>query len=268
MQQLDLFASLQFEPFPPLASDQVFRRAAQQKQYFKQVRAAFNRYGSNLRQVARHVKDLINPFDPTNEDDMRRLGQLITQYSDMLTPWAEATATRFINDVAQRDERAWFKTAKDLGVALRDEVRHTPIGATVYRLIDDQVRMIKDIPLEAGREMQELAFEAATGGKRYDEITPRIKEIHEMTDNRATLIARTEASKAQSAITRARAEFIGSTHYIWHAAMDYATRPMHKELNGHEFSWADPPVAEEGGDRHHPGDFPNCRCWAEPIIPS
>jgi SPP1 gp7 family putative phage head morphogenesis protein len=261
VQQLDLFASS-----PVLAADQR-GRAARQKEYFRHIQSAFARYRTDLRAIARNVRDLINPFDPTNERDMQMMDRLLHQYSDMLTPWAEATSTRLLRDIAQRDERAWFKTAREIGIALRDEIRHTPIGATVAKLIDDQVTMIRDIPIEAGREMQKLSLEYVTGGRRYDDVAPRIKEIHEMTDNRATLIARTEASKAQSAITQARAEFLGYTHYVWRAAMDYATRSTHKKLNGQICAWSDPPIAEENGDRHHPGAFPNCRCWAQPILP-
>ncbi len=47
--------------------------------------------------------------------------------------------------------------------------------------------------------------------------------------------------------------------YIWRTVGDGKVRSSHADRNGKVFSWADPP---EGG---HPGDAPNCRCWAEEI---
>lgn len=45
--------------------------------------------------------------------------------------------------------------------------------------------------------------------------------------------------------------------YIWHTVGDGKVRSSHAERDGKTFSWDDPP---EGG---HPGEAPNCRCWAE-----
>lgn len=47
--------------------------------------------------------------------------------------------------------------------------------------------------------------------------------------------------------------------YIWHTAGDGRVRSSHADRDGKEFSWDKPP---EGG---HPGEAPNCRCWAEDI---
>lgn len=248
---------------PSLAADQRFRRS---RQYFRHIGNAASRFGVELRRFARTVNDLIRPFDPADPAAMLRLQRLLDRYVDIMTPWAEATSRRLIQDVAQRDASAWYRLSRDLGAGLRDDITYTPIGATVQNLLDSQVGLIRDMPLEAGRQMQQLALEVATGGRRYSEIVPRIREIHDMTTNRATLIARTETAKAQSAITQARSLFIGADQYVWHTARDLDVRPAHRVLHGKTFSWSDPPVAERNGTRHHPGQFPNCRCWSEPIL--
>jgi SPP1 gp7 family putative phage head morphogenesis protein len=92
-----------------------------------------------------------------------------------------------------------------------------------------------------------------------------------MTLNRANLIGRTEVAKASSAIVQARAQYIGSDSYIWRSVQDADVRRMHRLLNGTVHRWDDPPIAEDPiskGIRHHPGEFPNCRCYAEPILPA
>lgn len=47
--------------------------------------------------------------------------------------------------------------------------------------------------------------------------------------------------------------------YIWRTQGDGKVRSEHAERDGKTFSWNDPP---EGG---HPGEAPNCRCWAEEV---
>lgn len=237
---------------------------------FRAIANAAQRFGVQLRGLARIVNQMIEPFDVTDAASMLAMARLLRQYSELMAPWAEAASTRLINDVATRDASAWYKTSKEVSGGLRHEVARTPhmtpIGATVANLIDSQTRMIRGIPEEAAARMQALAMEYATGGRRYAELSPRIKEIFDMNTNRATLIARTETAKAQSSITQARAVFIGADEYVWHTAHDYDVRAEHRRLNGRTFSWHNPPRAERNGEHHHPGQFPNCRCWAEPVI--
>lgn len=234
---------------------------------FGTVRAAESRYARDLRKIARNVGDMAKNFDITHPPAHAELQSLLSQYADLLRPWARATSERMLADVAGRDAGAWFRHTKQLGRQLHQEISRTPLGATVYQHLDAQVELIRDIPIEAGRQIQQLALEAVTGGKRYADIIPEIRKISEMTENRATLIARTETGKASTAITRARAQFAGLDQYIWRTAGDRDVRPAHRRLDGRVFQWNEPPVAEERGDRHHPGEFPNCRCYAEPLIP-
>jgi SPP1 gp7 family putative phage head morphogenesis protein len=98
----------------------------------------------------------------------------------------------------------------------------------------------------------------ATGGRRYADLVDMIRNTTGVTVSRATLIARTETAKAQSAIVQARSQTLGIEGYIWRTVMDIDVRPEHQRLEGTFHRWDDPPVAEASGERHHPGAFPNC----------
>ncbi|MDP4796224.1 MAG: phage minor head protein [Rhodospirillales bacterium] len=50
-----------------------------------------------------------------------------------------------------------------------------------------------------------------------------------------------------------------SGKYIWRTRGDGKVRSKHAERDGKVFDWDNPP---EGG---HPGEAPNCRCWAEDV---
>ncbi len=51
-----------------------------------------------------------------------------------------------------------------------------------------------------------------------------------------------------------------TTHYIWRTQRDNKVRPSHRANEGKIFSWDSPPPTG------HPGEAPNCRCYAEPHI--
>lgn len=236
--------------------------------HFQKVRRAELTYSLQLRKVAKHVGDLIKMFNPLNSaSEEAELQSILSRYADILQPWARAAAQRMIAEVSRRDEQAWFKTAEKIGVSLRKEVQQTDVGYLSRQILDEQVHLITSLPLEAGRRVQKLALEFYTGGRRYNELVPLIMDSGNVTVSRANLIARTEVAKAASAITQARALHIGSEGYIWRTALDPFVRKTHKQLEGSFHKWDDSPIAEEGGQRHHPGEFPNCRCYPEPIIP-
>jgi phage putative head morphogenesis protein, SPP1 gp7 family len=172
-----------------------------------------------------------------------------------------------IAEVERRDYQAWKRTAQKMSRDLVAEMRDAPIGEIVRQLQNDQVNLITSIPLEAAQRVQALTQQYVLGGKRYDQLAEMIANTTGVTMSRATLIARTETAKAASSLVQARALHIGSDSYIWHSVQDIYVRKCHRKLNGTIQSWDDPPEAEENGARHHPGNFPNCRCWAEPVIP-
>ncbi len=238
---------------------------------FAKIRRAESEYARNLRAVARHVGHFIRGLfpggEPAHPDALTQLAAGLAGYAEALTPWAEATAARMIADVAQRDELAWKRLGDRMSRALHREVQTTNLGEVVRGRLASQVMLIKSLPLEAAQRVQELTVRQRLGGGRSDDVVAEIMRSGEVTENRATLIARTETGRTATEFTRARAEKVGSTGYIWRTARDRDVRKRHKELEGTFHEWDDPPVAEANGARHAPGCFPNCRCWAEPVVP-
>lgn len=243
------------------------RQLRREAAHFAKVYATHNEYAIKLRKIARHTGDIIKEFKPGDLIQLQQLLAFLSQYSAILKPWAVSTAQLMVTQVARRDVQAWFKNAQHMSYAMKEEIRNAPTGEVMRQILEGQVHLITSIPLEAGQRVQQLTQEYIAGGRRYAELVPLVLDSGNVTAARATLIARTETAKAASALTQARALHIGSTHYIWMTSNDYKVRESHKILNGKTFAWSDPPVAEQNGERHHPGQFPNCRCHAAPIIP-
>ena len=83
----------------------------------------------------------------------------------------------------------------------------------------------------------------------------------------AGVIARTETAKLQTAITRTRAENVGSVAYTWISSKDKRTRPSHRMMDKVIVFWrpdGEKPLLDNM--RGDAGEFPNCRCDAQPIV--
>ena len=224
-------------------------------------------YARQLRRLAEHVGHIIGGFPPGDPATVPTITQMLSAYADALMPWATATAKKMVEDVNQRDLAGWKTVSADLSKGLQREVQGADVGETMRRLMAEQVTLIQSIPIEAARRVHDLTIKGLEDSTRGKEIQREIMRSGEVTKSRAVLIARTEVSRTASNLTQARAQAIGSTHYIWRTSGDSTVRPDHKILNGKIFAWNDPPVADEhSGARANPGGIYNCRCFAEPII--
>jgi SPP1 gp7 family putative phage head morphogenesis protein len=133
------------------------------------------------------------------------------------------------------------------------------------RLLDEQVTLIKSIPLDAAKRVHRLTLEGIENSGRASEVAKEIMRSGEVAKSRATLIARTETSRTATVLTQARAEHIGSDGYVWRTSGDSDVRPSHRRMNGKFVPWNHPPTLDNLTG--HAGALPNCRCYPEPVIP-
>ena len=107
----------------------------------------------------------------------------------------------------------------------------------------------------------------AAMGYRADRLAQIVKSEFGVSQGRAKLIARQEASIFVSKYRETRYTDAGAREYIWSTSNDERVRKDHKDLNGMKFSWTEPPVTnKQTGARHNPGEDYGCRCLALPII--
>jgi len=208
---------------------------------------------------------LVNGFPPGDPAVLPTIEQLLQRYAEALTPWAERTAAEMLTEVNRRDESAWMQNAADLSRALRQEIRTAPTGATMQALMAEQVTLIKSIPLDAAQRVHKLTIEGIEDSTRASEISKAIQASGDVAKSRADLIARTEVARTASTLTEARALHVGSPGYFWRTSGDGDVRESHREMEGKFVAWNDPPTLD--GMKGHAGQFPNCRCYPEPVIP-
>ena len=226
-----------------------------------------------LRSIAREVGKLIKGYSPDDPVSEQSLNQALKSYSEIIGPWALHVVNNVIQAVDSQDKFAWRQHSKNMSLALRNELQNAPVGDTVKDLFQQNVTLIKSIPLQAAERVHKLIQENMMQSKRASDVAKKIMETEYVTKNRATLIARTEIAKASLALTQARALYVGSDGYIWHTSGDLIVRKSHRAMNGKFCRWDSPPLINEGTDEkpnmiaHGPGEIWNCRCFPEPILP-
>lgn len=135
------------------------------------------------------------------------------------------------------------------------------VRAEMDRRIVENVKLIKSIPEQY---LDGLAKTIQTGMQESDDyrsIRKQILKLGQSTKKRARFIARDQMSKFTNTLNKTRQESVGITRYTWRTARDSRVSDEHKAHDGKVFEWSKPPSPDG-----HPGDRPNCRCYAEPYL--
>lgn len=246
-----------------------FKPSAQaERDFYRQLKKVAQTSGHI---VERHILTVSHPLD------QRAMMKALEDYAEAIGPWATRQSAKLLAQVQKSNKRAYQQKSKAIGTALKLGVAENSVGQTALALLNEQVALIKSIPLEAGLRAQRIAYEAALAGSRAAPDEDTIAELQkqlglstEVATSRALLISRTETARATASINQARAMAVGSNQYRWHNSGDESVRHSHKfykgkRIQGVIFDWDHPPTLEDGVTGH-PGTFPNCRCFAEPVF--
>jgi SPP1 gp7 family putative phage head morphogenesis protein len=243
------------------------RRIARQR--FTKSRKAEKWYMRKLAKIGDAIGNIIEGYAPDGVvSNINALTKALNAYADLIEPWARAVSQRMIDEVESRDAKSWFEASREMGHALKKEIRNAPTGAIMAERLEEQVTLIKSLPLEAAQRVHKLTTEGLLESVRAKEVAAEIMRSGHVTKSRAMLIARTEVARTAAALTQARSAYIGVTHYEWLTVGDSDVRTTHRQNNGKIFRFDDPPIAGDRGERANPGEIYNCRCTALPILPS
>ncbi len=268
------------------------------KNKFKASSAAENEFYRALKRVAEQSGHIVDAYTSGAQiKDLQKMTKALDDYSERLTPWARRQSEKLLDTVSKSNIRAYQKQSKSMGKLLRTEQRlHFGMAATSEALANEQVALIKSLPVEAGLRAQKIAAENFLKGTRAqvdpetvekflrerrnsiemfnlfaqqagsEQFVEEMERSTEVAVNRAKLIARTETARANAAFVQTRASAVGSRGYIWRTTMDGAERHSHAEMNGKYVEYDSPPRLSDG-TRGHAGAFPNCRCWQDVVLP-
>jgi len=217
-------------------------------------------YAKALESVTHRISDIVTSYYSHNAHAMPTMLDILRTYAEALVPWARRTGTRMLQDVNARNHKQWLGLNQVISQQLKHDLRRTSVGMTMHELLEDQVELIKSLPLEAAERVQKLVLSGMENSERADKIAEMILDTGYVAKSRAIVIARTEVARTASALTQARATAAGITHYRWQTAGDADVRPGHKAMQGKICEFANPPAVNENGRimYHHPGEIWNC----------
>lgn len=228
---------------------------------FGPSRGQERRYARQLRSVAGRVRQIVQG----GGDPDTKIARL-RAYARAIGPWAERAAAAMIAGVDRRNAQQWERRAAAIGAGLKARLDTAVNGATLRQAIAENAAQIASLPSTAASKVAERTAAALTAGTRAETLARQIQEVGDQADSRAQLIARTEIGKAQTELTRQRAQAVGSPGYIWRTARDGTVRDSHAAMEGQFVPWESPPTLD--GITGHAGAVPNCRCRPEPVIPT
>lgn len=214
---------------------------------------------------------MTDPFEISRKIRLFAETQLFKRY-------AESLALKIVTQLFTDTGRTWRQAAREnskgriIYEALRNELKG-PIGGSVAEQVQRNAQIIKTLPIEISSKVTDyIAAETFNGRRAYD-IAKEIKSMFpESSKAKANLIARTEVSKTQFALTQARAENMGINWYVWKTSEDSRVRSSHKHMDDVLVKWSDPPSPEaligkkSTLGHYHAGCSPNCRCYPEPLV--
>lgn len=106
-------------------------------------------------------------------------------------------------------------------------------------------------------------------GVRVESMIDSIMTSYSISSELAERIARQETKLLTLKLKQIRYQEAGVNQYTWQCVVGSPKHPVrssHKVLNGKIFSWDEPPIVNERGERKHPGEDDGCRCTAVPIV--
>jgi len=199
------------------------------------------------------------------------MNALTSRFSELFGKASKAMAERMVEQTGKHSAAALGRSLKELsgGLTLKtDTLRSGPIGEIAKAAVAENVSLIKSIPEQYLQKVQGAVMRSITTGNGLQDLVPFLEEQDGMTVRRAKNIALDQTRKAYQSINAGRMKAAGIKKFEWvHSGGGQKPRPDHVAMNGNVYSYDDLPVIDQRtGERGIPGQAPNCRCTARPVL--
>lgn len=202
------------------------------------------------------------------------LGARLLSLSDFIERYVQQAAKRMVTGRLVASQRTWRLAAREsmhgafLHKALEMELQG-PVGARYRQLIAQNAELIRTLPQLVASKATEMIATRQQEGSRSEINIPEL--LHHVSRVEARRIARTETSKASTALTQARSESLNLNFYVWRTSEDSRVRLSHRKMAGVLVGWSEPPdperlAGEKSEGHYHAGNIWNCRCYPETLL--
>lgn len=247
-------------------------------------------------------------FNKTGEtltpSDREELARLRVRFTNLFGEEARPLATAFFNKNITYTKASFRAATRPILEAtendLRDRKRKAMSAQKRFRLdinaktdklelsqfedaIEDNVNLIKTIPSKYFDKIGKAVELRTVGKMSRGALVKRIKELGNVTQRRAELIADDQTAKVTERMMLARCRNAGIKRVMWlHSSISMHPRDYHKTrwdghtgkfngkpngLNGYIFPIDKPPVIDrKTGERGYPAQLINCKCYLTPVL--
>ena len=144
------------------------------------------------------------------------------------------------------------------------------MGEQFKALTEQNVSLFKTIPEVHFAKVETAVMDSIISGNGLKDLNPFFEQYTTGERNYAKNRAMDQTRKAYTSINMARMQKSGIKQFEWlHSHGSNAPRKLHEELSGKVFDIASPPYIGTMYNEKiygYPGQLPNCRCMARPII--
>lgn len=243
---------------------------------WRRARSVENEYLKSLYIIC----DIFKKIAQSSGNDQQKYIQKMNNFQNsyQYEKFIMSTVKRMVTPLSVDNMRTWRQAArkstkgKFLYRVLVEELDQG-IGHVINNQVISNASLIRTLPNDVAQKVTKNIAEEALKGERARSIEQIIRqETDKHSRASARLIARTEVSKTQSALTQARSEQLDLRWYVWRTALDGdRVRKSHRLMEGVLVNWKDPPAPEElAGEKsaghYHSGNIYNCRCYPEPLL--
>lgn len=243
---------------------------------WRRARSVENEYLKSLYIIC----DIFKKIAQSSGNDQQKYIQKMNNFQNsyQYEKFIMSTVKRMVTPLSVDNMRTWRQAArkstkgKFLYRVLMEELDQG-IGHVIDNQVISNASLIRTLPNDVAQKVTKNIAEETLKGERARSIEQIIRqETDKHSRASARLIARTEVSKTQSALTQARSEQLDLRWYVWRTALDGdRVRKSHRLMEGVLVNWKDPPapeelVGEKSAGHYHAGNIYNCRCYPEPLL--
>lgn len=246
-------------------------------------------------------------FNKTGEtltpSDREELARLRVRFTNLFDEEARPMATAFFNKNITYTKSSFRAATKPIVEAteqdLRERKRKAMAKQTRFQIklnaktdkleisqfedaIEDNVNLIKTIPSKYFDKIGKAVELRTVGKMSRGALVKRIKELGNVTQRRAELIADDQTAKVTERMMLARCRNAGIKRVMWlHSSISMHPRDVHRRkwdghtgkfnrkpngFNGYIFDIDKPPYDPVAKQYVYPAQLPNCKCYLTPVL--
>ena len=200
--------------------------------------------------------------------EMRKeLRKLSKRWQDKFDGMAPKVAESFLKNQFKGTDAAMRQALRDAGWSI--EFTMTPAMRDAFEAsLAENVGLIRSIPQQYLQQVEGIVMRNYAAGRDLKSMAAEIKSRFGVAADRAVLISRDQANKANAVVQKARQTELGITEAIWlHSHAGREPRPTHVAMNQKRYPVAKGMWDSAVGKYVWPGTEIGCRCVGRSVLP-